>query len=404
MPAESFLRERFADYYKRNIIGGPPNVMSREFGFGEFGKKISSRHLSFSGVEELNSFLRTNVPFYISYSTAYYSFPAARPMQAKQMQKADLIYEFDADDIKTDCKELHDSWKCSSCGESGAGLLKNCPNCGSGVSVDEWVCPECLNAVKLQVKRLLGFFESDFGITEGFFLNYSGSKGFHIHLRSDAFSGLSAQARIELVDYLTAHEIDFEKLGFVFSKKTFSCPKYGGALGWSGRIMNWLFDKFDTQSIGELDVVSGVPSKDVKVLIDKKNEVLDGFRKGFLYPLAGKKNQAYWSNLLEFIVSRQKLDLDRQTSVDVSKIIRVPNTIHGGTGLVAKEFLLAELDKFDGLADSVVFGDKPFGLKSVIAPKFYLGKKWWGPFAQEDVALPEFVAVYLLAKGHAQLA
>ena len=50
----------------------------------EFGKKISSRHLSFSNNDELNFFLRTEVPFYISCSTAFYKFPAARPMEAKQ--------------------------------------------------------------------------------------------------------------------------------------------------------------------------------------------------------------------------------------------------------------------------------------------------------------------------------
>ena len=402
MQTEEFLRNIFQSYYKSNIIKGPPDLEQREFGVGEFGKKISSRHLHFSSSENFNSFLKKQTPFFVSYSSAYYKYPSARPMSAKQVLQTDLIYEFDADDIKTSCKQIHDSWKCG-CGKTGVGAVKNCSSCGNGVKVDEWVCPECLGAVRKQVFRLLDFLENDFGITKGIFLNYSGSKGFHIHVRTNEFSKISNKARIELVDYLTAHELDFEKRGFVFSQKRFSSPRLNAASGWSKRILNSLVEVFEAGHPDEIAAMGGVSVKTVKQLLEQKKAVMSGFDKGILYSLPGEKTKKFWTNLIEFLVEKQKLDIDRQTSVDVSKIIRVPNTIHGETGLIAKGFSLKELELFDGLSDAVVFGDQPIKLKSVSAPKFYLGKQWWGPFKEEKVELPEFVSVYLLAKQHAVL-
>ena len=60
-------------------------------------------------------------------------FDQARPMEAKHLLGDDLIYEFDADDIKTPCKLTHDSWKCKSCGEVGKGAVVSA---GSVVSRD----------------------------------------------------------------------------------------------------------------------------------------------------------------------------------------------------------------------------------------------------------------------------
>lgn len=319
------------------------------------------------------------------------------------MQKSDLIYEFDADDLKTECKESHDSWKCS-CGAEGKGNMKNCSKCGLGVKVEEWVCPECLNAVKKQVKLLLEFLENDFGINGGVFLNYSGFKGFHVHVRNEAFQNLSGSARIELLDYLTANEIDFEKLGFVFDGKRFVSSPVSGSFGWSKKILSLLTEFFEHADAEQVAGIGGISVKSASVLLDQKKSVLDGFAKGvFFSSIPSAKTSKFWHSILDYVVSNHKLAVDRQTSVDSFKIIRVPGTIHGSSGLVARAFSRKELSEFDGLSDAVVFGSQQVKLKSVIAPKFYLGKQWWGPFESDQVVLPEFVAVYLVARGNALL-
>jgi len=153
METEVYLRGLLKGFYTKNNVDSVPDISSREFGIGAFGKKISNRHLVFKSDGELNSFLRERTPFYISYSNAHYEFPEARPMEKKSLVGADLIYEFDADDIQTDCKLKHDSWGCKSCGASGKGNLSECPECGLGVNVEEWSCSECIGETKKANKK-----------------------------------------------------------------------------------------------------------------------------------------------------------------------------------------------------------------------------------------------------------
>lgn len=403
MLEEKFLSDLFCKYYEKSFVQSVPQIEKREFGIGEFGKKISSRHLSFKSDNEFNVFLRQNTPFFVSYSPAYYSFPSARPMEAKGFLKSDLAYEFDADDIPTDCKLEHDSWKCQ-CGQSGKGRLKNCPSCGSGVKLDEWVCPECLLETKKQALRLVGFFEKDLGITNGIFFNYSGSKGYHVHVRKEELLGLSASARVEIVDYLTANSLDPKLHGFYYSKesKRFIAPRRKNSVGWAARIYERLEDFF-TLEPQRLAVAAGISVKSAQQVISERKKFTESLGSGFLHPLPQNKTEKFWIGLLSMAIEEEKLLLDRQTSIDIRKILRVPDSLHGSTGLLAKRLSFDELKSFSPLDDSIVFGDTTIKLKSVNAPRFYLGQKQWGPFEEQEVELPEFVAAYLVAKEHAKI-
>ena len=401
MDAQQFLRQKFRDYYSRTTLRPAVKVDEREFGIGEFGKKISSRHLSFSNNDELNFFLRTEVPFYISCSTAFYKFPAARPMDAKHLLGADLIYEFDADDIKTPCKLTHDSWKCKSCGNTGKGAVEACNRCGAGVEVDEWACPECLAAVKNQVKVLVGLLANDLGISEGMSFNFSGSKGYHVHVRSEKLHGLSAQARIEIVDYLTSNSVKPENLGFFMEGKKFVCPLPSSSYGWSARIVAGINSLLAEGKEQELAVAGNTTMQVAKELISKKDIILKEIGNGILFQLPGKKTEKFWVGVIEHILERQKLNLDRMTSIDISKVVRVPDTLHGSTGLLAKSLSWSSLENHCALDDAIVFSGTPVAVLAGNTPKFYLGGKWWGPFSEERVDLPEYAAVYLIAKRKA---
>jgi hypothetical protein len=49
----------------------------------------------------------------------------------------------------------------------------------------------------------------------------------------------------------------------------------------------------------------------------------------------------------------RSVDTDAGVTQDLSKLIRVPNSIHGDTGLIAKVFDEAELEKFEPLRDAL---------------------------------------------------
>lgn len=406
MPASRFLVEKFHEYYSKRFISGPPQTQRREFGAGfEPGRKISQRHIAFSSESEFNDFLQKEVPFYISYSSAYYELPASRPMEAKKMSGSDLIYEFDADDIKTECKESHDSWKCRDCDAEGKGSPEKCTKCGSMVNVKEWVCPECLGAAKEQTLKLLKFLEDDFSFDpKEISINYSGSKGFHVHVRSEEVRGLSAKARIELFDYLTATELDAKSIGFFLEEKMLRCPLPDSS-GWAKRVLETLAGYISTASEEEFSAITGMPLSKAQELLKQRGTILSSMEKGVLFPFSARKSEGQWGKLVENSIRANRLDLDRQTSIDINKIIRVPSTLHGSTGLVARIIPRDSFKEFDALKQCIVFGQSQIKIKiDFPTPKFYIGGDWFGPYQKEEtVSVPEYCAVYLCARGDANL-
>ncbi len=403
MQAQDFLKAKFREYYSTHPIEGPPSLEQREFGTGDFGIKINQRHLHFRTRDELNQFLREQAPFYISYSNACYLYPDRRPMEAKKFLKSDLVYEFDADDLKTDCKQRHDSWRCAKCGAGGPGLVENCPSCGLRVERVEWVCDECLGEVKKQVFRLLDLLADDLGLSQGISINSSGGKGYHIHVRHDSVQNLSPQARIELLDYLTATGLDFKSLGFyVTEDKKFVCPKKSEALGWSKHLLGELRGFFAQEDASPLSVYGRIGIPAAKKMLAQREKILADLDRGLLHQLPGRQTETFWNHLLQEALDRLRLNLDRQTSVDISKIVRVPNTLHGSTGLLAKTVPLDAFKAFDPLKETVVFGRQSVKVKALKAPQFSLGGERFGPFDHQVVEVPEFAAVYLLARGAAE--
>ena len=123
--------------------------------------------------------------------------------------------------------------------------------------------------------------------------------------------------------------------------------------------------------------------------------------RGQLLSASGVKPEKFWKSALQYIASEEQLTLDRQTSVDINKIIRVPNTLHGSTGLQAKIADVSSLNGFDALKESVVLPESEMKISNASSPKFYVGGKWFGPFKEENVSLPSYAAFFLLARGAA---
>ena len=402
MDEEAFLKERFRSYYAKTMVQHPPAVVKREFGVGVFGKKISQRHLSFASLDLFNAFLRGQTPFFVSYSPGYYRDPAARPMEAKGWEGGDLVFEFDSDDLKTDCKERHDSWVCTQCLASGKGNLKACTSCGSAAKVEEWVCPDCLAAVKKQSLVLLDWLQNDLGFSEGLGINFSGSKGFHLHVRSDAARQLPPPARIEILDFLTGHGLDLEAMGFAERNKQLFGVSFSKAKGWQKKILLQVLNLLEQNDASALAVAGSVSIRTAQKMLERKDFFLESLCAG-VFPAVGAKGNAFWLSVLQNAASDLKLNVDRQTSLDKFKIVRVPQTLHGSTGLAASVVSPDGFKSFEALSQSVVFSDEPVPVWVAKTPKFFLKNEWFGPFEEETVSLPEFAAVFLLSRQSAFL-
>jgi DNA primase small subunit len=402
---QEFLHTQFQNYYKNARIESVPDIHTREFGIGEFGKKIVKRHLSFSNQNEFNAFLETVVPFYISYSTALYQYPGKFPMEAKKYVAADLVYEFDAGDMPRADQLMKFFWKCSECQESGKGMRKACTNCGGKTSVQKWITKEILEETKKETFRLLAVLENELGIREGISINFSGNAGYHVHVRNSTIRELSPEARIEIVDYLSGMNLMPESHGFYAEGKRIHAPDTQTSVGWNKRIVEKLLELLEKENVEELATYGHAPVTKVKNFLKNKDAHITTItEQKMLPPLPGKSSEQFWFSLIERIVEQQAIKLDRQVSTDIKKILRVPDTIHGSTGLPAQTVDRESLKSYNPLTEAVVLpADESVGVFIDSAPQCIVGGQRFGPYDQSHEELPLFAAVYLVARGAAVL-
>lgn len=359
MDNTAFVKKIFASYYEQADFR-IPSIEQREFGIGN-QKKIDARHLNFNTVGEFRSYLCTNTPLFVSHSTAYYGFPAASPMQKKGWKGADLVFDLD----------IHAEGKY-----------------GPYAKLDE---------VKDDVIRLVeDFVLSDFGVgKEHVAIVFSGNRGYHVHVRDPAFITLGGDERRELVDYVMGQGLDYLQFFPPLDKKTVKLkgprPDEGGYRGRFARAVLKMLEK-DPGSISRL--------------FTKEKE------RGFFISGIEEGNWGRTSLKYKDLLSRLKpiaahlpvgsVNTDAGVTQDLSKLIRVPNSIHGDTGLIAK--IVEDIGTFNPWKDASLKGERLKVRFVEDVPELGLDESI-GPFKKdEEKELPQHQALLFLCKGSAVLA
>lgn len=374
-----FLRKKFKEYYSKNKIQAPKEIEQREFGTGTLDTKIKVRHKSFRTDMDLRNYLKREAPFYISYSSAYYEFPENQPMSTKNWLGADLIFDLDVDMDFLDSKKLE--------------RIKN----------------ETLN--------LMDFLLSDFGFSKSDLeVNFSGGKGYHIHVLNEDVKCLENKERREIVDYVTGSGFDLElhllkeALSGIDLKGRGDFQSRGSLTavikGPTNEDIGWKKRAYDVA----LDFVSSDMERMRKVyrIGPKKAEELYGNRKSNLEMLEWGR----WEGLIGFTKYMQKRimeryavrltgDTDKMVTIDTSRLIRLPDSLHGGSGLIAKK--VKGMEKFNPLTNALAFGDGNvrIDIKAKI-PEFELNEQRVRNL-KGVVEVPEYVGVYLLLKDKAEI-
>ncbi len=392
MIEEKIFKSAFARYYKRVRVPPPPEIHRREFGVGEFGKKIVRRHLSFSSPRELWNYLETETPLYISYSVGYFEYPANTPMEAKKLLGADMVFEFDVDELGLPSEK--DVWICPSCGAKGFGSRRMCPMCGEPTKLIIFPDETRMERVKDETETLVNdFLISDLGFSRNeIAVNFSGDRGFHIHLRSEAVYDLPKDARIELVEYITGQALDpamfFEPAGDFLRGPRPDMP------GWFGRIARIV--------LAFLQNPEHEDARIARILKENAPQYAEYIRKG-LWPVIGshEESKELWCGIARKLSPYMGKVIDVNTSVDIHRLIRLPESLHGTTGFAAK--IVKNLRGFNPYKDAVVLPEKPYlTLHVSIAPEFELKGRTFGPFEDEIVELPLYVSIFLIGKGVAE--
>ncbi len=327
-----FIGRHFQQFYKTHQVT-VPSVSMREFGFG-YEKKIDLRHKAFQSQKELQEYFISKVPLYASYSAAFYEYPAARPMSAKNFLKAELIFDLDA----SPDHEGHNPVMCSHCQES----------------------------VRADVIRLLeDFLFADFGFSKDeTTVNFSGSKGYHVHVASESLMQLSSTQRDQLVEYCAGMNVDFAR--FFNSEKHKNLPMVDrqvevivgpstASKGWAKRILDRALailvlpqDEFIAKFRK-----AGYTKKQAEAIFANKDYVASQLSSGRWSAI--EKPDLLVAEIASTAGVGRNVSLDRAVTTDMSRLIRIPNTLHGDTGIVAKTIPFSELSSFDPTNSALAF-------------------------------------------------
>ncbi|WP_214044433.1 DNA primase catalytic subunit PriS [Methanomethylovorans sp.] len=381
----NFLVNRFQAYYSQAEIHLPPEHISREWGFISFSdssETFMKRHIAFGSEGEITDYLKGMGPSHSYYSVAYYEYPSAPKMKEKNWQKADLIFDIDSDHLPGKMN-------------SYAEMLEN---------------------GKKETFKLMEFLLDDFGFAEkDVHIVFSGGRGYHCHITDPSVLHLESPERREIVDYVSAKGIDIERILSTRevsgdagreSAQMMVFPS-GTEGGWRGRI-NRYFVSFmkDIVAMDKAEEVlmgfKGVGEKTARKIIEVfENEAQVEVLKGGNIDVLSGLNKKVINTLIEEGIKKMSAVVDEPVTADVKRLIRLPGSLHGGSGLKVMSLDINELEKFEPLRDAVVFGDR-LVMSKVIKPFAVQMKGKDIEVEQGEQELPEYVAVHLMCRGVAE--
>ena len=396
---KSFLRAIFKSYYSNTSIDGPMEIERREFAFLTFDE-IMKRHISFRDRDEMNSFLGREGPMHSYYSTAYYLYPWESEMERKGWLKAEVVFDIDADHLELECKYHHDSKTCKECGRENPYSAERC-TCGSKSLVEKVrICDNCLNKAKEETIKLIEeFLLNDFGIEKREIeVYFSGRRGYHVHVVKEELMSLGSEERREIVDYITARGLNPKYHGLRVENNVLVGPKASDP-GWSGRISRLVWKFLKNSKEEDLKKILGKKRFEILLKLRESgriDRILDGFWDLFTGLSIDK-----WCEIVRTGGIKLAGKTDEPVTTDVKRLIRLPESLHGGTGF--RVVRVEDLDKFDPLKDALAFqGETEVYVKGRVS-EFRIGEEIFGPYEDVEVELPTSAAVFLLARGDAVL-
>lgn len=401
-----FARDAFRSYYEhpRKEILIPRKMRNREFGHFLFGGKIMVRHLSLRDSGELKELFVDTVPLHAYYSSAFFQSPSA-PMERKGWLGAELVFDIDADHLPVRCKAEHDFWLCKNCGKYGPKPApKSCRECQGSVEEIEWLCEFCLREARNELLKLLDFLELSFGIdSKDISLNFSGHRGYHLHVDNNDFNSMDQFARKEIVDYVSGNNLELSHHGLYLSPNSGSLigPDYGDP-SWRGKVARGVFDLLGQLSDPSYETYfsEALTPKTYRRFLKHREALTKLWSSRPVWGIASGVKPDDWIRLAELAVHKQAVKIDTVVTTDVHRLIRMVNTIHGKTGLLSLKIDHDELEDFDPFRDSVVLPDEPsVKVKVLYCPRFIVKNRSYGPYHNEDVEVPLYTAVFMVCKG-----
>ncbi len=386
-PNSRFLLKSFRKYYRVNTPELPDRFTRREFGFMFFDKTFVQRHIGFPNQKELHRFMETQVPSHSYYSTAYYRHPDAPTMEEKEWLGAELIFDLDADHL--------------------VGAEK--------MSFDDMLAQikkEMINLVDSFIFGDMGFDEKDVNIV------FSGGRGYHAHVKMPDVLGLGSHERREIVDYVTGKGLNMEWV-FPYERTVTGTSSVNGQRvnstkyrtipsaesgGWKLKLRNGLKDVVN--DICDLDVKqikTTYPSTKKNQSLEKIQEDLRKsrnliFENNKMVTLKNNTQDLLIKIMTEDVAYRLSGEVDEPVTADIKRLIRLPGSIHGKSGLKVVPLTRDELTDFDPMKMAVPDEYSDDLITLTMKKDYTLNIKGETFKLSGTVDVPEYAAVFLVGR------
>jgi len=103
------------------------------------------------------------------------------------------------------------------------------------------------------------------------------------------------------------------------------------------------------------------------------------------------------SALRKTAVSLGAGETDEPVTCDIKRLIRLPSSLHGKTGLQVVKIDIEQLDQFDPLNDAVVFNDEPVKINLNKSFNMMMNQQTFH-LEEGDVDVPLYLAVFLIGR------
>ncbi|MHA1819913.1 MAG: DNA primase small subunit domain-containing protein [Promethearchaeota archaeon] len=397
----------------RNITS-IPDLPHREFAFFLWDKNYMIRHKGYPNINIFRNELKTLNPRHVYVSAAVYQYPSVKKMDDKKWLGCDLVFDIDADHMDLPCIHEHDYHFCTKCNYYNKGPApKECPQCGNRkFKKQPWLCDKCLDASKRELKKLIDMLINDFGFEpEDLHINFSGHRGYHLHVSNEKIRKLNSDHRRQISDYLTLtgfkpnKELIYSTTNNVFIGTRKNDP------GLKGRIASEFerILRMDNYEDFEYIFWKELSPNAIKHLWDNRKYLLNNIINSNISWKIQNLGKTSWEKIFNVLKREVGCEIDVPVTIDIHRLIRLEGSIHGKTGFLVKKLTIDKLDDFDPFSDALIFStsddDKiPIQITSEICPPIRIGDNVYGPFNKnEKLKVNKALAVFLASKNVAYL-
>ncbi|MFA1611528.1 DNA primase small subunit PriS [Halobellus rubicundus] len=375
----TYLEGRFGDYYRRSDVALPPAAERREWGHIPWsaGSTTMVRHQSLLDIGDLSDFLHRTAPRHVYFSSARFADPGAGSMDEKGWQSADLVFDLDADHLPA-------------------------------VDPAEASYAEMLAACKEELLNLLSFVDDDFDFSDVTVV-FSGGRGYHVHVRDPEVRGLDSEARREIVDYVRAIDLDVDGLIETRSVRGTTRRMLRRRGGWGARVHRRLVDLSERlremdegDALDRLQELEGIGAGRAETILGQIEHNFDAIREGNV-EAGGPGTRILVEALAEEAIEAETAPIDEPVTTDTKRLIRLPGSLHGGSGLAVTPLDRDEIEAFRPLEDAIPDRFRGREIRVSVTepgPVDFDGDTFTIPEGEQSVE--ECLGIFLMTRGRAE--